>query len=748
MRLRKKILIIDYRPEGHRGYESFPSVEFHTRYPKISERDPEEIATVFVHEGNHPEKSWTERHFHEPEDNQRLFYFFSSSWDGKPAPEPLGPGYKIGRQRFLQYISKFLTHYEETGELWTQFFKGEEPSPKTLAAPQEDILSRIPRLIFVDSQDNTETHPGNTQAASITRKASGDIDFYKTLQPLANLPAEPVRLLHIKEKYLQPFDGIELAWYIRISAFLGSFSRFPIYLELESGVSIILKASPRLAQLLFDADTFLLVPSSGYRPASLAPQSHEAFLQQIAVPIPDEMTIHDLANEWGALRFLDGYNKLTNGSNSTVAQRAVLLEREYYWVLLSRAHYAQNYNSASMANNAAEWLDFLNSLNTNQEILLIDDHAEKGWSDALKSIFIRAGSAHSTSLEYYPQGNTFDATEAEALAVNRSWNLILCDLRLTESDKQNGRLSARGGPTPSGIQLISNIKRVRPNTPLIAFTASEKAWNYDAALNAGADACWIKEGPGIGINDNYTVHNVVQLLNCISHVITKKQLSTKLWNCYAQIEGAIKNPAYLAQWPALPSGTSNLAALQHLKDIAERLRRAYGYLESEPSDYYQQEFEHNPRDLAFLMVWSCINEIVSLYFAYDKAAPGDYHYLVRSPGSAWHWHKYGWSRTGSPNRSDFDIAFKALGREDTTQSRKAINFEKMYSGGNRGKIFGTEHIQILLRSENQTVLENNFVRLRDLRNYLDMEHGDISSRRHAVQQDIDEMADLVDHFTK
>lgn len=741
MNTRKKILIVDYRPEGHRGYDSFPSVEFHNRYPQISERKPEEFATVFVHEGNHPEKSWVERYFHEPEDKQRLFFFFSANWDGKPAPEPLGPGFKLGRQRFLQYVPNFLTHYEKTGELREEFFRGEEPSAQACSVTREDSLSNVPRLVFTDPAASIETLPGDVQEFPIIRDASGNIDFFKTLEPLSGLPSESVRLICVKENYSKSYDGIELAWHIRLAAFLGPFSTFPIYLQLASDIPVILKTSPRWAQLLFGLGTYLSVPLQDYRTLILTPQSHEAMLLQIAVPVPERMTTHDLANEWGALQFLEGYNSLTGSSVSPIAQRSVLLEREYYWLLLSRAHYSKGTSLSNSNNTATEWSHFLASLNNSQDILLIDDHADKGWSSALRAAFTRAGNPLLLNLVCYPSASGFNGQEAIELAVNRSWNLIFCDLRLTESDNHIQRAFQL-----SGVQLITEIKRQRPDIPLIAFTASEKAWNYSSALDAGADACWIKEGPSTGNSTGYSAYQVGLLLANITHVVTKKRLSAKLWNSYARITSVINNPASLIRWPPLPGGVSNLSAEQHLKAIAERLRRAYGYLEAEPSEYYQQEFKHNPRDLAFLMVWSCINEIMGLYFAYNEATPTDYYYLDRQPGSSWHWHKYAWLRPGSSNQADFEASFKALGIGNVALGRKEIKFENKYSGSNRGKIFGTEHIQLLLRAENQVSLEDNFLTLRDLRNKLDMEHGNISSRQHAVQSHIDQMLDVISYF--
>lgn len=743
---RKKILIVDYRPEGHRGYESFSSVEFHERYPTITSINPDEVATVFVHEGNTVEKRWTERHFLEPEYNQRLFFIFSAAWDDKPAPMQVGCGYKIGRERFLQYIPKFLAHYEVTGELRAEIFKGEEP-PLRMSPPQStESLLKVPRLIFADPQSRGEAPPENTRVVSIVTGNANTIEFLETLEALATLPSEPPLLFHIKETYVQDFDGLELAWHIRLAAFLGPFSRFPIYLQLTSDISVILKAQPRWAQLLFSVGVSLSPPTEDLQTLVLASQEHDAYLQNIAVPMPPRMTTHDLANEWGALRFLAGYEKLTGNGSSSISQRSRFLKREYYWLLLARAQFVPSGNLSGLQNSAANWSTFLNSLGSGLDILLIDDHADSGWSDAIKSIFKRTSALLPINLEWYPRNSRFDSRVAEDLAVNRSWKLIFCDLRLTDEDNHAGHLSAQGAPQLSGVQLISNIKRLRPDVPVIAFTASEKSWNYGSALDAGADACWIKEGPSAGINDDYTIHNVIELLNAISRVISKKQLSAKLWSSYHRIVTEIHSGTSLARWPALPTGTSNKPAQEHLTAIAERLRRAYGYLEAEPSDYYQKNFEHNPRDLAFLMVWSCINEVIGLYFAYDNSAPKDYYRLIQSSGAAWSWNKYAWPKSSSPCKTGFDPSFEALGKEDVALCRKKINFGKMYAPGNLGKIFGTEHIQLLLRAGNQAVLESSFINLRELRNYLELEHGDINTRKHATQQHINDMLDVIDYF--
>lgn len=57
----------------------------------------------------------------------------------------------------------------------------------------------------------------------------------------------------------------------------------------------------------------------------------------------------------------------------------------------------------------------------------------------------------------------------------------------------------------SGMKILKAIKAANQGIQVIMFTASNKAWNMKALLDAGADGYYIKESPEFAFPNSYSV---------------------------------------------------------------------------------------------------------------------------------------------------------------------------------------------------------------------------------------------------
>lgn len=99
-------------------------------------------------------------------------------------------------------------------------------------------------------------------------------------------------------------------------------------------------------------------------------------------------------------------------------------------------------------------------------------------------------------------------------------DLVILDLRLErllDKDRSPGEIS--------GVRLLKRLKKVDPSIPVLMFTASEKAMNYQQAIDLGASGYWIK-----------AVNSLLSLKSAIINSLAKAQEARNLWHGIRRIE--------------------------------------------------------------------------------------------------------------------------------------------------------------------------------------------------------------------
>lgn len=242
---------------------------------------------------------------------------------------------------------------------------------------------------------------------------------------------------------------------------------------------------------------------------------------------------HSLANQWGA----DVLHRIVLGSSTGNPLIQKARRSLYFRYVLSLTLKIDDIETLVKGNDTIIFSEKIGSINANgKRILLIDDEADKGWSDVLYSLL--EGATFKTISE---QTQDYEGlSEGARYEIERgNYDLIFLDLRM------NG-VSEEGVLNPedfSGMKILKAIKSLNKGTQVIMFTASNKAWNMKALLDSGADGYYIKESPEYAFPHSYSMSNACELLDSIKRCLNNGYLRSVFKNV-RRIKELIKQNNY------------------------------------------------------------------------------------------------------------------------------------------------------------------------------------------------------------
>ncbi len=227
-----------------------------------------------------------------------------------------------------------------------------------------------------------------------------------------------------------------------------------------------------------------------------------------------------------------------------------------------------------------EVIEFFNRIKSrNLKVAIIDDDYQHGWDYAYAALF---PNSRVTGYEY-EGGESFPVNSAH------NFDLILSDLRLTEVSHHN-ESDIVDIEKMSGMRKLREIREVDPLVPIIMCTASNKSWSHQSAIDYGANGYWEKESPDFGIGADYNLKNTINLLRTICDVLD--------WS--NQISPVIEGIDLI----------SDLVTDQNLRrKISLKKDAIIGQLHRPQSKYIREAYNFDGEAVAFLIVWSLINEI-------------------------------------------------------------------------------------------------------------------------------------------
>lgn len=309
---------------------------------------------------------------------------------------------------------------------------------------------------------------------------------------------------------------------------------------------------------------------------------------------------HQITNEWGAYKLAHtaGLSHLL-----PIIESAQPRSQTIYFKYLKQKY------CISVSENT-----LTNSVSTYplKNYLLIDDNYDKGWEIVFNSIFQHIHS--SLGVQSFNKVEQLVNNEAETiddivnLIETKKFQGILLDLRLIPAD-DNPQKNNVAILQFSGGRILCELKKKFPFLPVIIVTASNKAWNMKQLMDAGADGYFIKEDPESYPAETISKNNLLAFKNLIRASNEKFNTLSLFWNYIKRIE---------EEGTLIDERIVNGLSTKVEDRIKERLRMFFGLLKRSYEDTaYNAIFYYSDIKLAFMTLWSCLNDIQFIY--YDKS---------------------------------------------------------------------------------------------------------------------------------
>jgi len=743
----KPILIIDGNTDADGNYrsESYPDlsglpVKIVNSEAELAKLKSSDFETVFLHQSD----LWAQ----DFANDYSLYFTFSGSLRTRSANRhvinlPFGD--------FRQNLREALEKYRETGIVDESLF------PSATSGNLDHLVDLPTEAVYFDAKLSACTESAFPLAL---QKEKGEIDFIRTLTPMLNLAKD--KYLVVEEKYSTgelEIEGIPLIVRIRLSAALrGDLWNAPIVYR-HSGtrpeaVEKLVKAYPRYAFLAHKSARVTWIFGTDRLPERLDRVDTKSLLNLLEeVPFVSQGRgdRHDLANVYGLFRAWHVLRLAGMQINDTEYKRIAehMLTDEFYWYLLSLT--AMNDRTAGLREvekdvkkaelpveeTVAKWFAFLQTRRMKEEKKLrvrflddegeVDDDGRGGWNDLLRTLFPEEDAILDCL------SSTKDLNPKRGLSKNLisgDWDLIICDLRLTATDKHRSSSGNPKGKTEYlGLQLLEKVKTdsggslnsVGPATPFVIVTASKNAWSRQKAYDEGADGYWIKESPDLKASDEYAKKHICDLLSTLQTALEHRDKWYFLWRVLSDFRGRRQDPAYLDKF--INFGVDKNTADNRLRMIDSLIKRAYGFALTVPNAFERREFGEMPLSWAFLLLWGCQNQIINLRFVFHKAKPCC---LLKSDGE----NEVFWDPSFNPAK----LGYKAIVKKWEAESNGFKELKPYKSASERGSDHG--YISLLLFADERRKEDELFsVRssstsktkpgsLVNVRNTLNVIHGD------------------------
>lgn len=437
-----------------------------------------------------------------------------------------------------------------------------------------------------------------------------------------------------------------------------------------------------------------------------------SYLNEIVIPQPKTSNNHQVSNEWGAVKLAmnAGYNIADIDYNfpPTLYFKYLLKKKP----LFLDEKLKENFGGK-----------FINS-----KILLIDDNSHKGWQVVLEAIF----KSTITSIK--------SVEEVLTIENYNQYDLVFLDLYLPNPTKDRGILDK-----DSSLIILEGLKKQFPQVPIIIFTASNKSWTLDEILELGADGMYVKESPEYSSDIEYSKNNFENFKKTVLTVTQNYKILKPYW---LSIDKIINSNEF-KNINEKRHGGNHTKFKERLK---ERMEMFYGLLKRgmEQRRYNKEKFHFSDYELAYMTLWSMLNEISELkYDKIDKEHKfelidkiGGTHYVRPIPGYNWKLFKT------DKYLIKYDFGFKKILEDGTPEkldngnvALKDVNCKTFISRRDKSYVLKederkeiTKEIapQIAFVILNSLVLEgvkkqefcSNLFHLNNIRNKLYLTHGD------------------------
>lgn len=277
---------------------------------------------------------------------------------------------------------------------------------------------------------------------------------------------------------------------------------------------------------------------------------------------------HSLANQWGA----DVLSRIVVGNetnNELIKKARLSLYFRYVRALSLGTNDIENIIQGVELPSTPTSLKKIDA--TGKKILLIDDEADKGWGDVLCKML--PNSEFKTIQEQVPDYEHL-SNDAKKEIESGKYDLIFLDLRMNGVAEED---TLRPDDF-SGMKILKAIKEQNKGNQVIMFTASNKAWNMKALLDAGADGYYIKESPEYTFPASYSNSNARELCTSITQCLDNGYLRN-VYLKVKKIKELIQDSQCFSNRTDELLGSIDIAYDLLAKSNAKQEYKAYSYLQ-------------------------------------------------------------------------------------------------------------------------------------------------------------------------
>lgn len=248
--------------------------------------------------------------------------------------------------------------------------------------------------------------------------------------------------------------------------------------------------------------------------SALTPSEYvDGFLNLIKVNPQEKVEgRHSIANEWGADAL---FNVISGGVKSTLIP--IKAESSLYFKYSSIVSLDAEDVTAIIEGRTPRFLTTKICINDAINYLIIDDETDKGWDKVLMSLLPNANQdVWKQPIKTYQELSE----DIRSKISNGYYGIIFLDLRMSGIAEDN----VVNPEHFSGMNILHSIKEVNRGTQVIMLTATNKAWNVKALLDAGANGYYMKESPEYHFTLKYTEQNALAFVNTIKDCIGNSYL--------------------------------------------------------------------------------------------------------------------------------------------------------------------------------------------------------------------------------
>lgn len=299
---------------------------------------------------------------------------------------------------------------------------------------------------------------------------------------------------------------------------------------------------------------------------------------------------HGIANEWGALILAE--NAGLNPEEINYKFPPTL----YFKYLLRRRNSVRNGGKIKSSDKSLD--------NFNGKVLFLDDNSHKGWGEVIKELFQGSDVDVKSSIYDLIRDGRNRIELKEDMNIG-NYSLILLDLYLP----------LVRGKTPSkkhGLKILKLLKEQYPHIPVIAFTASNKSWTLKKTIELGVDGLYVKDSPELLTDVQRSQKQFEDFCNAVSICREKHDLLLPFWKRMEELE----NNGHFNEFQEIKGKYGRKLG----ERITERLKMFFGILKRghEQTKFNQEKFFFSNYELAYLTLWSCLNDISELLYTKES----------------------------------------------------------------------------------------------------------------------------------